>query len=186
MPFDANRSRSSTGVTLDTVHQAMFKLVSESGIVDPSAVRAVLDDEVIPLEDPPKGRFITVRLPSVIWNEGDVFIGGGNISEFWVQGQVRISAFLRNEADTWGAARAAIDEAIAPEPRGAKFIGRLVSLFWEDDLLDSTGLTAILKRPMKFISLEPPNASRSDWRPWRLTVELEWKWALSLERLPGN
>lgn len=180
MTFNAQVNRLQSGVTLDAVHLRLARKVRDANIVDPSAVWMVLDDESIPQEHPPHDRFITVRLPSLIWAHGDVFIGGGNISKFIVQGQVRISLWLRNEADMYGQINVAMGEAVGAAPRGSKLLGQLVRLMWEDDLLDASG-NAILMRPMMFVSYEPPSGGLQDWRPFRLTWELEFNWDLSVE-----
>lgn len=181
MTFNPNVTRLNSGVTLDDVHLGLVKKIQQAAILDPSQVWAVLDDEVLPTEVPSGDVFITVRLPSLIWAHGDVFIGGGNNSEFIVQGQSRITLWLRNEADALGQAGAIAAAAVAGLPRGTRLLGRLVRLFWEDDVLNDDG-DAILLRPVMFVSYEPPpGTARPDWRPFRLVFELTFNWDLSRE-----
>lgn len=181
MTFSSTVTRS-TGTTLDAVHLALVKKIQVAGIVDPTQVWPVLDDEVLPGEVPSQDRFITVRLPSLIWGHGDVFSGGGLISEFIVQGQSRVTLWLRNQLDIIGQVGALAGEALASPPRGTNLIGRLVKELWEDDLLNDDTDEAILKRPMMFVSYEPPlGAGRDDWRPFRLVFELTFNWNMALE-----
>jgi hypothetical protein len=177
MVFDPDVTRVS-GTTLDEVHSRLAQKTIDANIVDSSQVYMTLDDEVLPANFPFADRFITVRYPSLVWAHGDVFIGGGNISEFIVQGQVRITLWLRNELDLFWRAEASVDEAAAAPPRGNRLLGRLFSAFWEDDLLNTDG-EAILKRPMLWVSFEPPGPGNRDWKPFRLTLELEFNWQLS-------
>jgi hypothetical protein len=179
MAFDPDVTRLS-GTSLDTVHKRMAQKVIDANIVDSSQVYMTLDDEALPGNMPFSDRFITVRYPSLVWAHGDVFIGGGNISEFIVQGQVRITLWMRNDLDLFWRAEAAVDEAASPPPRGNRLLGRLFAAFWEEDLLNADG-DAILKRPMLWVSFEPPGPGTSTWRPFRLTLELEFNWDLSAD-----
>ncbi len=180
MTFDANVTRLNSGVTLDIVHTRLVAKIQAEGIVEPSQVYPVLDDEIVPESYPSHDRFITVRLPSLIWAHGDVMTGGGNLCEFIMQGQTRITLWLRNEADILGRVTQLAGEALAAPPRGTRLLGRLMRLLWEDDVLDEDG-NAILKRPLMFVSYEPPEGSQKGWRPFRSTWQLEFAYDVSVE-----
>jgi len=121
-----------------------------------------------------------VRLPSLTWEYGDVMIGGGDVGEFVLQGQTRITLWLRNELDYHGRVSAAVEEAAAAPPLGTKLLGKLIRAFHETDLLNDSG-EAILKRPMMFVSYDPPAPGAINWRPFRTTWELTFTWDLSEE-----
>src|SRR5262245_39497575 len=119
-------TRLTSGVTLDLVHQRLALAVQEAGIVDASQVLLVLDDEVIPKDLPPAQQFVTVRLPSASqWSDGDVFGGGGNVGEFIVLGQTRVTYWTSNDLDLYGQAGTAMAEAAGAGPRGSQALGRL-------------------------------------------------------------
>ena len=179
MTFNPSVTRASSGVTLDLVMtRFLLKMREAQLLADQSQVILVLDDETIPTELPQSDRFITIRIPSLIWAHGDVSTGGGNLCEFIVQGQVRITLWLRNELDIYGQASFLMDEVAGPAPRGQRLIGNIIKELWEDDVLDSSG-NAILKRPMMFVSFEPPGPTPSAWKPFRIIYELEWNYDLS-------
>lgn len=179
MPFDQTITRLNSGVTLDVVHSRLWQTVKDLGIVDQAMVLMVLDDEVLPTEHPPADRFITVRLPSLIWAHGDVFIGGGDVGEFILQGQTRITLWLRNELDVYGQINVAMGEAAAAAPRGTRLIGQLIKGLHETDVRDEADGDGILKRPLKFISYDPPSPGAEPWRPFRLIFELTFTWSLA-------
>jgi hypothetical protein len=184
LSFSADFSAARTRILTDwiTVWDCLTESVKESGIVDRNSVIPVIDDEQIPADWPPQRQFITVRLPSLIWAEGDVMspTTTGTLSELWVQGQTRISLWQNNQADTLPRADQAIAEVIAGASRGARMLGRLIKLFWERELVNTSD-EAVLKRPMKFISIEPPGPGPVGWRAWRGVWELEFAWNLNLE-----
>lgn len=182
MPFVQSVQRG-TGVTLDELHVALGKHVQSLNVVDPSQVWIVLDDEVKPAEHPSQSAFITVRLPSFVWEYGDVFIGGGDVGEFILQGQTRITLWLRNSLDYFGKVNAVIAQAAAGAPKGNKMLGALIRGLHETDIMRSDGVTSVLKRPLRFVSYEPPLPGAEEWRPFRIIMELEFTWDLSQETL---
>lgn len=185
MSFNADLPRAVAGTEWVVVWDSLVKLIASGNIVDESCVIPVLDDEQLPAELPPQRSYITVRLPSLIWSDGDVASkasGTGTISQLFVTGQSRISLWLWNERDTPGKAPQAIDQAIAGAGRGARMLSRMVALVWENDLFNVGATQTILARTMKLISVEPPGPGRLDMpRAWRVTVEMQFHWLLSLE-----
>lgn len=181
MAFDQTITRLNSGVTLDIVHQRLWQTIKDINVVDQSAVLMVLDDEVLPSELPPHMRFVTVRLPALVWAYGDVFIGGGDVGEFIVVGQTRVTLWLSNELDVYGQAEVLMGEAVASQPRGTKLIGQIMRAMHETDLRDETDGDAILKRPMMFVSYDPPPPGAIPFRPFRMTWELTFSWDLSAE-----
>lgn len=185
MGFNDQATLRNSGVTLGLVQKHLVKAVRDANIVDPRYVRAVLDDESIPKDNPVDDRFITVRYPSLVWAYGDVFSGDGVISEFDVQGQVRYTLWLRNELDVYGDAEIAMTQAAFKPPKGAGLLGQLIASIWETQVLDDDGF-AILKRPLLFVSYDPPNAGFINWRPFRVVVQCEFRWDLSAELQPAS
>lgn len=155
------------------VHLALGQQVIAANIVPASAVWLVLDDESVPVENPPFQRFVTVKMPSLNWPYGEAFEGK---SEFWCRGESQVTLWLRNELDIYGRFREGAKEAMSPG--GGRLLGRLVKAFWEAELLDNNG-DFILNRPMLFKNYKPPQPNASAWRPFRLTWELEFTWDLN-------
>ena len=182
MPFDQTVTRVHSGNSLYSVQTRLLAHVAAIGVVDSSQVWPVLDDEVTPSEFPSQSRFVTVRLPSLTWEHGDAMVGGGDVSEFIVSGQTRVTLWLRNELDYWGKVDSLMKEGLAPPPDGTKLIGRLVRGLHNTDVLDLQG-RAILKQPLQFVSYEPPAPVAKNWHPFRLSFDLHWHWDLAQEVL---
>ncbi len=187
MPFDptAGNTRLTSGVTPYLIHKAMAQKIANARILERSNIWMVLDDEIIPTEQPPSENFITVRYPSLIWTDGDVQGGDNNknpLSEFRLSGQTRHTLWLLDEVNlTYGTAEGVLDTAFGPAPAGERFLGAMVKCFWEQDLQDEAG-NALTNRPFRFVSLEmPEGTSQSLWRPFRLTWEVKFTWDLTKE-----
>lgn len=180
MAYDPLRPRLMTGTTLIHVWETLVKNIQSSGIVHESQVWPVMDDEVVPAVEPSQRLFLTVRFPSVVWSYGDVFAGSGKISEFLVQAQTRISVWMEKELDYYGKASHLLKKSLDGGPGGGRVISKLVKFLWDEDLVDDDD-KAVLIRPLKFVSLEPPGVMSSSYKPWRLVVEFEFNWDLSLE-----
>ena len=170
-------NRLTSGVTLDMVHVALVRKLREAAIVPAGALYPVLDDEVIPVKQPPFQRFVTIRLPSFKWAFGNVMTAAGTtkLSKLHCQGQTRTTLWLKNQVDIWGRFEEGMREAAAPE--GGQLIGRLLNAFWEEELTDVNG-DYILKRCLDFDGYEPPGPGSEDCRPFRLTWSLEFEWDL--------
>lgn len=173
-----------TGVTLDMVHRALGQKIAQSKILTADVVYLVLDDEDIPLTQPPSRYFVTVRLPSFAWHEGDVFGGEAeglaSISSLMCLGDTRITLWLKNQSDIWGRFDEGAKEAAGPE--GGRLLGRLMVLLWEAELRNAAG-ECLLDRRLRFDSYDAPGPGFVDWKPFRLTYEIRFSWDLRAETL---
>lgn len=182
MPFQTWSN--SASVTLDVVHQAFWRCLADSAIIPEEAVYLVLDDEGIPLENPPFKRFITVRLPSLAQEFGEVFQGtsaGGlsDLDRLMVTGQCRVTLWLKTQTDIWGRFDSGAKIAIAP--KGGALLGRMVRLL-KNKMLVNSGGENILNRSLRFVSYDAPGTGYTDWRPFRLTFEISFTWDLDAEQ----
>jgi hypothetical protein len=181
MGFDPTIQRSEF-VSIDRIHFLLAKKAADAGIVTgPQNVWLVIDDETAPQEVPSQTTFITVRLPALIQEAGDVFAGGGILDRLMVQGQTRITIWTWSALDTYGRITVAASQVTGKPPRGAALVDKLMDAFWNQDLVDQNeaGGTALTNRPMSFVSYDPPpsgDAGANVWRPWRVVFGVNFTW----------
>lgn len=186
MGFDATTTsnvRKTSGVTPFPIMRSLVQAVRNARIVDPSQVWVVADDEGPPSQVPSSARFMTIRPPSFVWAEGEVFTGDNNntlLSEAMFSGQTRITFWLNSTRDVYGSAEQFFREAVGPAPDGERFLSQMVQLFFEQDLVDEAG-DALTNKPLRFVSLEmPPEGMTSTApKPFRVTWEVDFTWDLT-------
>ena len=186
MGFDAtstNKVRKTSNVTPFLIMRSLVQAVRNSRIVDSSQVWVVGDDEGLPPQVPSSSRFITIRAPSFVWDHGEVFTGDNSnalISKAMFSGQTRQTLWLNSSRDVYGTAETFFKEAMGPAPDGERFLGQMVQLFFEQDLVDDNG-DALTNKPMRFVSLEmPPEGMVSTApKPFRVTWEIDFTWDLT-------